>query len=54
MGSCCSTKSKETVEKENIIILTLEIKQKHVFRDIYFLDNIDYTDINGKNIFMII
>ena len=51
MGTCGSKKSIETVESENIIILTLEIKQKHVFRDIYFLDNVDYTDINGKKHF---
>jgi len=51
MGSCGSKKSIETVEEKNIIILTLEIKQENVFKDIYFLDNVDYTDINGKKHF---
>ena len=45
MGCCLKE------EKENIILLTLQIKQKHLNKDIYFLDNVDYTDINGKKHF---
>ena len=36
-------------EEENIIILTLKIKQKHLNKDIYFLDNTNYTDLNGED-----
>ena len=35
-------------EEENFIIIILEIKQKHLYKDIYFLDNTDYTDLNGE------
>ena len=35
-------------EEENVIELLLEIKQKHLSKDIYFLDNTDYTDLNGE------
>ena len=45
-------KNKTLTEKEeNIIIITLDIKQKHLFKDVYFLDNIKYTDLNGENHF---
>ena len=40
--------NQELEEKENLIILTLKIKQKHISKDIYFLDNIDYIDLNGE------
>ena len=33
--------NQELEEKENLIILTLKIKQKHISKDIYFLDNMD-------------
>ena len=36
-------------EEENLIILTLKIKQKHLNKDIYFLDNTNYTDLNGED-----
>ena len=36
------------IEEENVIELLLEIKQKHLSKDIYFLDNTDYTDLNGE------
>ena len=51
MGSFGYKKNIETVEKENIIILTLEIKWLDVFQDIYFLDNVEYTYANGKKHF---
>ena len=35
-------------EKENFIILTLKIKQKQFSKVIYFLDNMDYVDLNGE------
>ena len=35
-------------EKDNLIRLTVKIKEKHLFKDIYFLDNTDYTDLNGE------
>ena len=41
----------ETEEKKNIIMLTLQIKPKHILKDIYFLDNVDYTDINEEKHF---
>ena len=36
-------------EDENMIILILKIKQKHLNQDIYFLDNTNYTDLNGED-----
>ena len=51
MDSCDSKKCVATEEGENIIILTLQIKPKHILKDIYFLDNVDYTDINGEKHF---
>ena len=40
--------NEELEEKENLIILNVKIEQKHLFKDIYFLDNTDYIDLNGE------
>ena len=37
-----------TEEEENIIIITLDIKQNDLSKDIYFLDNVEYTDKNEE------
>ena len=35
-------------EKENLIILTVKIEQNDLYKDIYFLDNTNYIDLNGE------